>query len=58
MSDYGCRLNRSMQHLLVYWFDNAFAGESSVWGTGPKPKQDSAEGGLTLARDFGFCFQC
>jgi hypothetical protein len=27
-------------------------------GTGPKANQDSADGGLTPAGDFGFCFQC
>jgi hypothetical protein len=27
-------------------------------GAEPRPSQDSADGGLTLAGDFGVCFQC
>ena len=26
--------------------------------TGPKPNQDTIPAGVTLAGDFGFCFQC
>src|SRR5271155_4213463 len=26
--------------------------------TGPKPNQDTIPAGITLAGDFGFCFQC
>ena len=27
-------------------------------GAGPEPSQDRVPDGLTLAGDFGFCFQC
>jgi hypothetical protein len=34
-------------------------GENHLFGfTGPKPSQGSVPVGLTLASDFGFCFQC
>src|SRR5580704_774098 len=33
--------------------------ENHLFGcTGPKPGQDSVPTGLTVAGDFGFCFQC
>jgi len=44
VSDYACQLNRSMQHHPVRCFDNACAGELSVWLHSVKAQPEQRSG--------------
>ena len=56
MSGNACRLNRSMQHLPVYWFGNAFAGESPVSRYGAKTYAGQRRGGANPGWRFWLLF--